>query len=215
MQITPSGNQAINRMFYEAPDRSHKNRENRGESLSAALTELELHSEVIDFSVESENAQIQGHIERGSLDASFRYDDKIVNLHIEVERQVFYFASSQSPEKFRNELLDSIPEEAREKIEGYLDAGNFADALSPERVSENILDFALTNYNNFLNGQEDQPSFREKYMDIIKPAVERGFDEALEVMDAFLSDELKDLILETRNLTQDKLANFVGFDISA
>jgi len=213
MQIPSSVKLNIPRHFYEDPQ---NNSRDKNLSLSDSLTQLELHREVLDFSSQENGQDIQGHMERLDLTARFTFDNKIVDLHIEVERQVIAFGATQLPEQDKKSLLDSLSEEVREKIEGYLNAENgFPSELSPQNVSQNIFNFATSNYNNFLNGHMDEKPARQNYLDKIQPAVEKGFDDALTLLDSFLTDDIKNLILETRSLTQEKFDNFLGLDVAA
>lgn len=216
MQIAPYNNNPLSRLFYDNHPKEHSKQNQKTEDrLSASINELDLHREVLDFSYKQNNQRLAGHIKHLSFNASFRFDNQLINIQVEVEKQVLQMGSSQSSEDLKDDLLNALPEELREKVEGYLEEDSFPNFLSADVVSQNIFNFSLSHYNKFLNSRIDEKPLREDFLSHIQPAVEQGFNEALEMLDSFLTDDVRDLILETRNLTQDKFNNFLEFDVAA
>lgn len=208
MSISPISNNYLSQFFY---DNSQKNDKKTGEKVQ--ISDLQVHKEILDFTYQDDENSIQGHFNRMEMNANFEMDGQKYHIQIEVERQILLFGSSNLDPQSSENLLDTLPDEAREKVEQYLGAGGFPSELSPENVSENIFQFALSHFNHFLEGREDEKEEREKYLEDIRPAVDKGFDDALEMLDAFLTDEARDKVLETRLLTHEKLDSFMGFNL--
>ena len=218
MNIPPIGHFQELRPFLDkgSTDSEKKNPKSR-DAVQAQLRGLELQHSRQEISYQNPRRSFTGHIETLDLSAQIQKGDKLYNIELEVEISVFQFASQQSPADFQNELLDVLPEEARERVKGYLaeDPETLAEMLSPEKVSQNIFDFAQANFPKFLNNRPDSLAERESYLDIVKPAVDKGFDDALSLLEAFLDENTQELVSDTRTLTHDKLDGLLGLNIAA
>lgn len=172
---------------------------------SSTLLEMTMRSDRVDFSAQSQDAFLKGYRESMHVDAKMRIGDSLWDISIDVQREVIMQGTAATPQEFQQGLLDILPEDVRKKIEGYLAEGGLPEALSPDRVSQNIVDFALGGYGTFLNAGQDGSGARQEFLDFIVPYIDKGFKEALEILEPFLTDKARGVVDETRNLVGDKM----------
>lgn len=186
-----------------SPDDSH-----------ATLMDLNLRSERVEFSAQSQDAFLKGYRESMHVDATVKVGDSLWDISIDVQREVIMQGTAATPHEFQRGLLDSLPEDVRKKIEGYLAEGDggFPHELSPENVSNNIVNFALTGFDTS-KGEDTQA--KQGFLDYILPAIDKGFKDALEILDAFMTPEARDVVAETRKLVGEKLEAWKGIDLTA
>ncbi|MGE4159280.1 MAG: DUF5610 domain-containing protein [Planctomycetota bacterium] len=178
------------------------------------LLDLTLRTDRVEFSAQGQDAFLKGYRESMHVDATVRLGDSLWDISIDVQREVIMQGAATTPQEFQKGLLDSLPEDVRQKIEGYLaqgENGTLGD-LSPDRVSDNIVNFALTGFDP---AQGFDSKAKQGFLDYILPAIDKGFKDALDILDAFLTPEARGIVDETRKLVGEKLDTWKGIDITA
>lgn len=214
-QLTPSTGLLHDLTRRDAPFRSGSPAFREGSR--GSLESLSVRAERLEFESRDDSRHVRGLEEKLSVDAVFRDGNSVTHIELDVTRTVLSYGGAVSPEAFRDSLLEAVPEDVRVEIEGYLGEsdGALPDLLSPQAVSERIFEFARAGYLSRLGDAEDSSELRGTFLDFIRPAIHRGFDEALEILEPFLDEKTTALVEETRGLVDEQLDSFAGVEITA
>ena len=188
----------------------------------ALILDLSIEASRTDFSFSGSGFQAQGFSESFELDATFQQGDQLLQLNVQITQSVVGIAFGQGLEQetggsFLDDLLARLPEDALEQVLAFQQGETEPNFFSPEATAGRIADFALSGFSFFDGGsaaQENSVDSRQRFSDFIIPAIEQGFAEALEILGQ-LPTQVTDEIQQTRNLIDDRFAQFIGIDATA
>ncbi|MBT8485128.1 MAG: DUF5610 domain-containing protein, partial [Phycisphaerae bacterium] len=112
------------------------------------------------------------------------------------------------------DLLARLPDDVRAEVGRYLNGEVDADYYSPERTADRISSFVIDGFARFEGGgaaQENSAEARQRFVDFITPAIDKGFKQALDILEP-LHDGVKERVQETRELIGTRMAAFVKED---
>lgn len=167
-----------------------------------------------EFSASGPGFRLGGFTEQVSFAATFQQGDQLLQLNIEVQRSVVQFAvGKQAGGGYDiNGLLDRLPDDARKLVDSFLKGDKDRDFFSPENTADRIASFALRGFAFFEGGKaasEGTQEARQRYLDYITPAIEKGFKEALDILGA-IPDQTRGEIQQTRSHIQERLDAFLN-----
>ena len=183
---------------------------------------LALDASLTEFSLSGDGFALQGFSESFSFSAQVQEGNRLFEVNVDVTRTVVGIAfgpqAGQGGGDFFEQLLSRLPDDFRSTVEGFL-SGGLGDLFSPEATANRISDFALGGFGSFDGGgpaAENSEASRQRFADFILPAIERGFNEALEILGE-LPDKVAGELQETRDFIDERFANFLsgGLDASA
>lgn len=183
-------------------------------SQSNIFQSMNFSSSRADFAMAGDGFRMRGFTEHVSFGAQFQNGDQLMQVNIEVRRSVVQFAaSSQFAHGYDTEsLLARLPDDARNLVESYMKGETSADFFSPESTADRITSFALRGFSFFEGGKaaaENDEAARQRYIDYIAPAINKGFQEALDILGA-LPEKTQQELQQTREHIQKTLEDFVS-----
>lgn len=108
------------------------------------------------------------------------------------------------------DLLARLPEDVRAEVERFVNGEVAADYYTPESTADRIVSFVLGGFDRFEGGaaaQENTSETRQRFVDFILPAIDKGYGEALDQLGE-LPDEVLSSLEKTRTLIGERLDGF-------
>lgn len=129
-----------------------------------------------------------------------------INVSFSAEQQPLNLVYSSAIDKL-NEVL-----EAEYGVEAIQSAADSGMDFSPEATAERIVGFATSFFGAFMDrqGGEDKEGSLQEFMDIIRGAIDKGFEEAKDILEGLqvLEGDIASNIDQTYNLIQEGLDRF-------
>lgn len=198
------------------------------DSQASIIRAFAFSSQEANFSLQTSNGfAAQGSVRQTSLGVTLQQGENLLKLDIQVTQAVIGLTYNQASgangnddpsdaqgqaASFLDRILPRLSQDARGLFDQFTSGKLASDFFSPENTANRIADFALNGFGFFQGGkaaQENTAESRQRFADFIRPAIEKGFQQALDFL-GNIPDPIRSRIDQTRGLIEQRFSDFLA-----